>query len=256
MPAAPRRADSPSLRHRVPGGEPDGKISSNAGGIPSTGIRRNRTIIGSVRHNPSTVVVLAGQAPGQVLAAVERSMNVVVVRPADDAEGIETAAAALRRAAGISAPTCSSPPTRWRRSRPSGARCGTCRAKLTAATGLSCGRARPWPPGGANQFELPDYYLVLTEGAKPAGIRPAAPATPEELRPDFYLGPLRSVRPHRVAVAAAAEPDAQAAALLSELGSLRTGRWWPSLADIFATVRGFYPPAPSPSPPTPDGRPC
>jgi hypothetical protein len=57
-----------------------------------------------VRHNPSTVVVLAGQAPGQLLAAVERSMNVVVVRPPDDADGVGAAVAALRRAAGICAP--------------------------------------------------------------------------------------------------------------------------------------------------------
>jgi hypothetical protein len=248
MPAAPRRADSPSLRHRVPGGEPDEKISSNAGGIPSTGIRRNRTIIGSVRHNPSTVVVLAGQAPGQVLAAVERSMNVVVVRPADDAEGIESAAAALRRAAGISAPyvlVAADPlaavaaewSAMWDLSSETH---GSDRFELRVGEALAAWRA--------NQFELPDYYLVLTEGAKPAGTRPSAPATPEELRPDFYLGPLRSVRPHRVAVAAAAEPAAQAAALLSELGSLRTGRWWPSLADIFASVRGFYPGALAESP--------
>jgi hypothetical protein len=92
----------------------------------------------------------------------------------------------------------------------------------------------------ANQFELPDYYLVLADETKPAA--------PDELRPDFYLGPLRSVRPHRVAVAAAAEPAAQAAAVLSELGSLRAGRWWPPLDEVFRTVRGFYPGALAESP--------
>lgn len=35
--------------------------------------------------------------------------------------------------------------------------------------------------------------------------------------------------------------EAQADALLSELGSLRHGPWWPSLADIFGAARGFYP---------------
>ncbi len=34
-----------------------------------------------MRHNPSTVVVLAGPAPGDVLAAVGRSMNVTLIRP-------------------------------------------------------------------------------------------------------------------------------------------------------------------------------
>jgi hypothetical protein len=44
-----------------------------------------------------------------------------------------------------------------------------------------------------------------------------------------------------VVVAAAAEPAEQAAAARSELGSLRAGRWWPSLEEVFRTVRGFYP---------------
>jgi len=29
--------------------------------------------------------------------------------------------------------------------------------------------------------------------------------------------------------------------LLSELGSLRHGPWWPPLDDVFRTARGFYP---------------
>ena len=70
-------------------------------------------IIGAVRRNPSTVVVLAGQPGEQVLAAVSRSLNVVLVRPeplssGGDAGGpgtaVEAAAGALRRAAGIAAP--------------------------------------------------------------------------------------------------------------------------------------------------------
>jgi len=83
----------------------------------------------------------------------------------------------------------------------------------------------------AEQFELPDYYLVLANDNAPGEAQPA----------DFYLGPLRAVRPNRVSVAAGASPEAQADALLSELGSLRHGPWWPSLADIFGAARGFYP---------------
>jgi hypothetical protein len=75
-----------------------------------------------------------------------------------------------------------------------------------------------------------------------------APGTPGEQRPDFYLGPLRSVRPHRVAVVAAAKPAEQAVGVLSALGSLRHGRWWPSLEEIVTAARGFYPGALAESP--------
>ena len=55
-----------------------------------------------MRRNASTVVVLPGPAPAEVLAAVGRSMNVALIRPEDpaddDADGLEAAAGALRRA--------------------------------------------------------------------------------------------------------------------------------------------------------------
>jgi hypothetical protein len=197
-----------------------------------------------VRRNPSTVVVLAGKTPEPVLAAVERSMNVVLVRPADDADGdgVAVAAAALRRAAGISAPyvlVAADPlaavaaewSAMWDLSRETR---GSERFELRAAEALAAWRA--------GQFELPDYYLVLAAETGAGG------GQAEDRRPDFYLGPLRSVRPHRVVVAAAAEPAEQAAAARSELGSLRAGRWWPSLEDVFGTVRGFYPGALAESP--------
>jgi hypothetical protein len=226
--------------------------------------RRSGAIIEPVRHNPSTVVALVGHASGAVLAAIERSMNVVVVRPADGDGGLEAAAAALRRAAGISAPyvlVAADPlaavaagwSAMWDLS--SGAR-GSDRFELRAGEALAAWRA--------NQFELPDYYLVLTDktgapgpSAGPGEPRPdspradpsgADPSSADFHRADFYLGPLRSVRPHRVAVAAAPEPAGQAAAVLSELGSLRTGRWWPSLEEVFGTIRGFYPGALAESP--------
>jgi hypothetical protein len=218
-------------------------------------------MIGPVRHNPSTVVVLAGTTSSQLLAAVDRSMNVVLVRPADGADGIEAAAAALRRAAGISAPyvlvaadPLAAVAAEWSAmwdlaSGPD----GSDRFELSAGEALAAWRA--------NQFELPDYYLVLTDktgpSAGPGEPHPDSPradpsgADPSSAnfhRADFYLGPLRSVRPHRVAVAAAPEPAGQAAAVLSELGSLRTGRWWPSLEEVFGTIRGFYPGALAESP--------
>jgi hypothetical protein len=185
------------------------------------------------------VVALAGHAPEPLLAAVGRSMNVVLVRPDDSADGIEAAAGALRRAGGISSPyvlVAADPLTEaaaaWRamweiareapREAPREAR-GAEEFELRAAEALDAWRA--------GRFELPDYYLVLAERTAPGREPP----------PDFHLGPLRSVRPHRVTVAAAAEPAEQAAEVLTALGSLRHGRWWPSLDEIFRTARGFYP---------------
>ena len=192
-------------------------------------------IIGAVRRNPATVVVLAGQAAEELLDAVGRSMNVSLVRPAEPGDELETAAGALRRAAGISSPyvlvaadPLAAVAAEWRAMweiprEPSRAAAGSEAFELRAAEALAAWRA--------NQFELPDYYLMLAEQAAPGDEQP----------PDFYLGPLRSVRPHRVAVAAASEPAEQAAEMLSVLGSLRHGRWWPSLDDIVRTAREFYP---------------
>ena len=200
-----------------------------------------------MRRNPSTVVVLAGQAPDAMLAAVGRSMNVVLVRPEESGPGsgsstgpgdvLEIATGALRRAAGISSPyvlVAADPlaalADEWRAMweiprevsrEPRGAEA----FELRAAEALAAWRA--------GRFELPDYYLVLAADT--------GPATPEEPRPDFYLGPLRSVRPHRVAVVAAAEPAEQAAGVLSALGSLRHGRWWPPLDEVIDAARRFYP---------------
>ena len=201
--------------------------------IAGGGRERAGIIIGAMRRNPSTVVVLAGQASEGLLAEVGRSMNVSLVRPEENSDGLQAAADALRRAGGISSPyvlVAADPldavAAEWRAMwEPARVAGGSEAFELRAAEALAAWRA--------NRFELPDYYLVLAEeaGAGPGAGQPA----------DFYLGPLRSVRPHRVAVVAAAEPAAQAAGLLSELGSLPHGRWWPSLEEIFRTARGFYP---------------
>lgn len=169
-------------------------------------------------------------------------MNVSLVRPEDTADGIEAAAGALRRAAGISSPyvlVAADPladvAEQWRAmwdvtAEPRGSEA----FEVRAAEALAAWRA--------NRFELPDYYLVIAEEAAHAG----PPA--DEPHPDFYLGPLRSLRPHRVTVVAAAEPAEQAAELLSALGSLRHGRWWPPLDEVIETARRFYPGALAESP--------
>jgi hypothetical protein len=186
-----------------------------------------------MRRNPATVVALAGHASEPLLDAVSGSMNVALIRPEDPGGGLESATATLRRAAGISSPyvlvaadPLAAVAAEWRAmwevaTEPRGGD----RFETRASEALAAWRA--------NQFELPDYYLVLAEET--------APGTPGEQRPDFYFGPLRSVRLHRVAVVAAAEPAEQAAGVLNALGSLRHGPWWPSLEEIIGTARGFYP---------------
>jgi len=181
----------------------------------------------SVRHNPSTVIVLAGHPSAGLLGVISRFMNVSLVRPGDS----EDAASTLRRAAGITSPyvlvaadPLAAVAAEWQSMwEISDAPRGTDEFELRAGEVLASWRAR--------QFELPDYYLVLTEQA-PAGAVP---------RPDFYLGPLRALRPHRVAVVAASETAEQAAGILTALGSLRHGRWWPPLPEVIDSARGFYP---------------
>jgi len=200
-------------------------------------------MIGRVRRNPSTVVVLAGQPSEQVLAALGRSLNVVLVRPesppggpkgaGDGGVGVAAAAETLRRAAGISASyvVVTADPLRgvaeaWQAMWAiTGEAHGSDEFELRAAEAMASWQAK--------QFELPDYYLVLA--------KEASPSEPEGTRADFHLGPLRAVRPNRVSAATGASPEVQADALLSELGSLRHGPWWPSLAEIFAAARRFYP---------------
>ena len=239
-------------------------------------------MIGRVRHNPSTVVVLAGRPGEQVLAALGRSLNVVLVRPeptasgaggADDVAGeAEAAAGALRRAAGISAAyvlvaadPLAAVAEAWQAMWAlTGEAHGSDEFELRAAEAMGAWRAK--------RFELPDYYLVLAGengpggpgGARGAGVSGAPGAFGAlgssggpgasggsgagEARADFYLGPLRAVRPNRVVVAAGASPAAQADALLSELGSLRHGPWWPPLDEVLRTARTFYPGALAESP--------
>lgn len=193
-------------------------------------------MIGPVRRNPSTVVILAGQASEGLLGAVGRSMNVSLVR-AEEGEGIEPAMTALRRAAGISSPyvlvaadPLAAAAAEWEAMwEVTAAPRGSEAFELRAGEALAA-----WH---ANQFELPDYYLVL-----------APETSPDEQRPSFYLGPLRTVRSQRVAVVAATEPAEQAAGILTALASLRHGQWWPPLEEIIRTAREYYPGALSGSP--------
>jgi hypothetical protein len=193
-----------------------------------------------MRRNGSTVVVLVGAAPAEVLAALDRSMNVALVRPtdpagtdpADDSNGLQAAAEALRRAgratspyALVTADPLAAVAAGWRAmwdvSRPQG------------PAGFEQEAARAVTAWRAGRFELPDYYLVLATALEPGGA--------SDQQPDFHLGPLRAARSHRVAFVAAAEPAQQAAGVLQALGSLRHGPWWPGLDEVIDIARRFYP---------------
>lgn len=205
-----------------------------------------------MRRNASTVVVLAGSAPGAVLAAVDRSMNVTLIRPEEPADSggdnLAAAAGALHRAgratspyALVAADPLAAVAAAWR------AMWDVSRLQGPAEFEQEAVKAQTaWRSG---RFELPDYYLVLAAGtgaaapgAGPGAVehRAAGPGA-REPGPDFHLGPLRSARPHRVAVVAAAEPAQQAAGVLQALASLRHGPWWPPLDEVIETARRFYP---------------
>jgi hypothetical protein len=178
-----------------------------------------------VRHNPSTVVVLAGHPSPGLLHLISRFMNVSVVRPEADAED---AASVLRRAAGISSPyvlvaadplagVAAAWQSMWEIS---DAPRGGEQFELQAGQVLASWRAR--------QFELPDYYLAA------AAIRAG------EVPPDFYLGPLRGARPRRVAVAGVSGAPGDVGRVLDELRSLEHGPWWPPLEDVVGAARNFF----------------
>jgi hypothetical protein len=185
-----------------------------------------------VRRNSSTIVVLAGPAPAEVLAAVGRSMNVALYRPeappGPDGDGLAAAAEALQRAGRASSPYAlvaadplAAVAARWREMWDVARQPGPAAFEQEAAQALAAWRA--------GRFELPDYYLVL------------APDEAAGSGPDFYLGPLRAARSHRVVLVPEAEPAQQAVGVLNALGSLRHGPWWPGLDEVLETARRFYP---------------
>ena len=205
-----------------------------------------------MRRESSTVVVLIGDADDGLLAGLARSPNVSVARaparatPDANADAAKRAAvrpgwemgaiamreAARRRSTYVIVPDdpLAEVAAGWRAmwdvsSGPS----GPVGFERSSAEALSAWRDK--------RFELPDYYLVAeTVRADATGI----PA------PDMYLGPLRAVRPRRVAVAPVGAPDVadspvRAARIIEALRSLEHGPWWPPLDELVDTARGFYP---------------
>jgi hypothetical protein len=57
----------------------------------------------------------------------------------------------------------------------------------------------------------------------------------------MYLGPLRAVRPRRVAVAAVTDQRAVPAEVMRALKELEHGPWLPPLDELLDAGRRFYP---------------
>ena len=210
-----------------------------------------------MRRESSTVVVLVGEVTEGLLAGLSRSVNVAVARaPADGAAqtaGRETARreTADREAAGREAVARSSWETGALALREAARRQSTYvivpddpladvaaewRAMWDGLAGPAAFEARAAEVLAAwrdKRFELPDYYLVVP-GAQSAGAQSAGTGA------NMYLGPLRAVRPRRVAVAGMAGDSAlQQARLLEALGSLQHGPWWPPLDELLGAARRF-----------------
>ncbi len=214
-----------------------------------------------MRRESSTVVVLVGETDDRLFSGLAQSGNVSVARaPAKpdqkDSPAWELGALALREAAKVRstyvvvaddplADVAASWQAMWDLSGGPGA---AAEFELRASEALAAWRAK--------RFELPDYYLV------------AAKATERGPRPDLYLGPLRSVRSRRVALAVTelgaggvagaglvagtagvggfagsglVAGDEQVARVVSTLRSLEHGPWWPPLDELLDAARRFYP---------------
>jgi hypothetical protein len=193
-----------------------------------------------MRRESSTVVVLVGEADDGLLAGLARSPNVSVARapaagksgsgqPDAARSGWEAGALAMREAARrrstyviVPDDPMSDVADRWRAmwDVPGGP---------GAAAGFEQSAADALDAWRSKRFELPDYYLVL------------APVQPESTSPDLYLGPLRAVRPRRVAVEAITDAPVEAAQVINVLRSLEHGPWWPPLDELLDAARRFYP---------------
>jgi hypothetical protein len=192
-----------------------------------------------VRRESSTVVVLVGEVADELIAGLAPFPNVSVARasavitdePGANGQaaarpGWEPGAAAMRTAARrgstyvvVLDDPLASVAAAWRGMWDLAAgQPGAAAFEEQAADALAAWRAK--------QFELPDYYLVV------AGLSGTGP--------DFYLGPLRAVRPRRVAFSGIADGPVQAARLVDTLRSLDHGPWWPPLDELLDAARHFY----------------
>ena len=221
-----------------------------------------------MRRESSTVIALVGGVSRGLLAGLATSPNVAVVlaQPADRAShlpqpGHPAQPVHLPAQPASSGSSPEPPPPGWEHGALAMQEAARRRATYVAVpadplAGVAAAWRAMWDvaagPGAATrfeeaavdaliawrakQFELPDYYLVI------------APPEDTGTGPDLYLGPMRTARPHRVAVAVTAGPEdaagapgpASAMTLLDTLRSLPHGPWWPPLDTLLDAARHFY----------------
>jgi hypothetical protein len=183
-----------------------------------------------VRRGSSTVVSIVGEVGEALLAEVDRSTNVSVVR--SRGPELEPAIAALGEAAGraspyvvVAADPLAGAAAAWRAMwTPGAAGQGTAGFEEAAGEALLAWRA--------HRFELPDYYLVVAGEPGPEAV-----PHPE----DFHLGVLRAERPSRVLAVPSAEARVVAARVARTLRGLPAGPWWPPLDRLMDAARSAFP---------------
>ncbi|HTA11198.1 MAG TPA: hypothetical protein VK836_21950 [Streptosporangiaceae bacterium] len=197
-----------------------------------------------MRRESSTVVALVGEVTGDLLAGLGRTPNVAVARPpasaasepaADAARqpGWEAGAQGMRDAARLRSTYVIVPADPLAEVAASWQQMWDPAAGSPGAAGFESSAADALAAWQQKRFELPDYYLVI------------APPQGSAAGPDLYLGPLRAVRPRRVAVGGLADGGladrlALSSSVLDALRSLEHGPWWPPLDELLAAARGFY----------------
>ena len=202
-------------------------------------------MIGPVRRESSTVVVLVGAVAEPLLAGLARSSNVSLVRPPDDEKDPLTAASlALGQAARRASPYVLVPAdplagvaAEW-----------AAMWDLTAGPGHAAAfeerAAAAVAAWRAGRFELPDYYVAVTRAVRPGpGADPVA--SPEGgLSPGdgtgMYLGPLRAARPRRIEAVVTTADDEGTDRVLQALRTLRHGPWWPPPDELLDQARHFF----------------
>jgi len=193
-----------------------------------------------MRRESSTVVALVGDVAGDLVAGLGRSGNVAVARAPAAASGAggsdaalarpgwERGALAMREAARRRSMYVIVPDDPLAEVAASWQQMWDLSAAPPGPAGFEASAAEALAAWRDKRFELPDYYLVI------------APAQAAATGPDLYLGPLRALRPHRVAVAAVADSPARTASLLDALRSLEHGPWWPAMDELLDAARHFY----------------
>ena len=181
-----------------------------------------------MRRGSSTVVAVVGAVPETLLEALGRAPNVAALH--GEGPGLERAATTLARAEGAASPYVVVAVDPLAEVAEEWSAMWTPGSSEHSFEGAAGHLLAEWKSG---RFQLPDYYIVLTGD--------------EVQEADWHLGFLKSQRPGRVVLVPAVEsPGELALRLLSAMGSLPQGPWWPGVDRLLEAAREFLPGAISP----------